>query len=212
MPGVYDKIARRYDAMHRTWLRHAGGTAQAAFEASVLAHLAPGMAMLDAGCGTGEFARHLTAGLGRKVSLTLFDACAAMLDQASDIDARRRLGCLSDMPFADDSFDLVTAAWSIEASGKPQKALAEMMRVLRPGGILITVFCARQPKVPPLARLLQTTVALRGTGQFLDPDQIARHMENLGASGLTQLRITGPAAVLTCEKPKVEMHDLKLAA
>ena len=201
MTLVYDKIADRYDRMHRTWLRHAGGTAQAAFEASVLARLHPGIDMLDAGCGTGEFARHLCADHGADINLTLFDASAAMLDQAADIPARRRQGCLSAMPFAADSFDLVTAAWSIEATDAPQAALTEMVRVLRPGGTLVTVFCAQRPKVAPIARALQMSVKLRKTGQFLSADSVANHLTTLGVEALTKLRVTGPAAVLTCRKP-----------
>ena len=200
MTPVYDKIADRYDRMHSTWLRHAGGAAQAAFEASVLARLRPGTRMLDAGCGTGEFARHLCADQGADIDLTLFDASAAMLRKAADIPACRRQGCLSQMPFATGHFDLVAAAWSIEATDAPYCALSEMVRVLRPGGTLITVFCARRPKVAPLARALQMSVELRGTGRFLSDQSVRNHLATLGVEALTQLRVSGPAAVLTCRK------------
>ena len=210
MIDIYSKIAPRYDRMHRKWLKYAGGEAQAAFEASITAHIRPGMSVLDAGCGTGEFARHLTALYGGTIGLTLYDACPEMLAQTHGIPAERAEGCLCDMPFADDSFDLISAAWSIETTPDPAKALAELMRVLKPGGQLVIVFCATTPTDRLLARVLRQSVTLRGTGRFLDVDDIHQHLTANGAEAVTRLRCDGPAAVFSAQKPAA-MH-MALAA
>lgn len=128
----YDDIANRYDRMHRRWLRYAGGEAQAAFEASVLARFEPGMKVLDAGCGTGVLARRLLSFAPGPVDIPLIDNSAKMLALASSPAVQFRKGCLMELPFADEQFDLVTAAWSIEATPNLGRSLRELLRVLRP--------------------------------------------------------------------------------
>ncbi|MBM4416472.1 MAG: methyltransferase domain-containing protein [Chloroflexi bacterium] len=50
--------------------------------------------------------------------------------------ARFVAGDAGRLPFADRSFDLVTAASSLEEAAAPAAAFAEALRVLRPGGVL----------------------------------------------------------------------------
>jgi ubiquinone/menaquinone biosynthesis C-methylase UbiE len=76
--------------------------------------------------------------------------------------ARRTRGDLSRLPFADGSFDLVTANMVMEHLANPAEQLAEIARVLRPGGVFVAVtpnrlgyqaFIARMMPAP-LKRLL----------------------------------------------------------
>lgn len=107
--------------------------------------LAPGDVVLDVGCGTGadvrRFARQVAPG-GRVVGI---DASAAMIDVAR---SRAReagiggavdlsVGDASDLEFPDGSFDAVTADRVLMHTANPGRVVAELTRVLRPGGRLV---------------------------------------------------------------------------
>lgn len=196
----YDTFAHRYDRMHCRWLRHAGGEAQAALEASLVTRLSPGDRVLDAGCGTGALARSLALRFDGQLRLTLLDASRAMLDGADDPDATRVQGSLLDMPFADGQFAVAVAAWSIEATGDEWTAIGELMRVVRPGGHVLAAFCASDPGVGMAARLLRKGVELRRAGRFLDTAEIENAFRAHGASHLVRHRCTGPAAVIDARR------------
>lgn len=200
----YASLATRYDAMHRRWLRHAGGAAQSAFDAALAKALTPGAAWLDAGCGTGAMARRMLQDRTDLGPVTLLDACAEMLALAEDLPVRRIKASLTDLPFASGSFDVVTAAWSIEACAAPARAVRELTRVLRPGGTGLLVFCSDSPAGGLAARLLRGTVKLRGTGQFLPTLPIAALSEATGAQ-VEDLPAKGPATVLKMVYPNVEL-------
>lgn len=206
---IYARIAERYERMHRRWLAYAGAPSQAAFEAALMSHLGPAVSWLDAGAGTGAMARHvLRAGVpvGR---VTLLDACAEMLRMARDLPVDRVEGSLLELPFESHRFDLVTVAWAIEASEAPARALREALRVLRPGGRLIVVFCSDAAPGGVMARALRAGVIWRGTGRFLPAQPVISLAEALGAEVLP-LRSEGPATVLTIRKPAAPV--LRLAA
>jgi SAM-dependent methyltransferase len=108
--------------------------------------LAPGDRVLDLGCGAG---RHAFEALRRGASVTALDTserelrevagmCAAMAAQGEVPAAGRAAAVAGDataMPFADGRFGAVIAAEVLEHIGADQAALAEIARVLRPGGI-----------------------------------------------------------------------------
>lgn len=100
--------------------------------------------LLDVGCGTGALMRAVLAGHPR-TSLTGVDISAEMLAVA-----RRRLPSGVDlhvapahaMPLPDDAFDIVVSTSAFHFFPSAARALAEMRRVLRPGGTLaITDWC-----------------------------------------------------------------------
>ncbi len=134
---VFDSVARRYDVMndlmslgvHRVWKRR--------FVAGC--RLREGERLLDLAGGTGDIAR-LAAGRGARVSVG--DINRAMLSVGRErMDAEGRVDGLDwlqinaeQLPFADASFDHVTITFGLRNVTYREQALAEMHRVLRPGG------------------------------------------------------------------------------
>ncbi len=146
--------------------------------------LGPGTALLDVGCGPGGFCL-LAADAGATV--TGFDASAAMLQVARERvpAARFDLGDMQRLPYADRSFDVVTLFNSLQFCANPAAALAEVRRVLKPGGTAFVVVFGREEHVeltakwralaallPREARVASGPMALSGPG-VLD-DLVAR--------------------------------------
>jgi ubiquinone/menaquinone biosynthesis C-methylase UbiE len=95
--------------------------------------------VLEAGCGPGNLLPELASRFGRVSAL---DASNRMLDiartHARDFrNITYQVGNIEALPFADESFDLVCSAGVIEYLLNIERALHEMHRVLRPGGLLI---------------------------------------------------------------------------
>jgi SAM-dependent methyltransferase len=136
-PGIndYDSIAEGYAASNETSFVHAY------YERPAMLALAGDVAdrrILDAGCGSGPL---LAALRDRGAAVTGFDKSAGMLEVA-----RRRLGDDADLhvaelgsplPFPDDTFDDVTASLVLHYLKDGGPTLAELRRVLKPGGRLI---------------------------------------------------------------------------
>ncbi len=103
--------------------------------AATLAALAPlrGLSLLDAGCGSG-LALTLAEAAGARVSG--LDAAAPMIALARDRlpGADLRVGDLQFPPYADATFDVVTAFNALQFAADPPRALAGLARVTRPGG------------------------------------------------------------------------------
>jgi SAM-dependent methyltransferase len=98
---------------------------------------APGGRTLEIGCGEGRVARDLSNRGHRVVGL---DAVPALVEAARELDPKGeyRVGDAADLPFAEESFDLVVAYNSLMDMDDMDGALRELHRVLRPGGR----FCA----------------------------------------------------------------------
>lgn len=192
----YDRLAPRYDRLHRTWLRLAGGEAQSALEAAARTAIFPGARLLDAGCGTGVFVRRLLRQPGLAPHVTLLDPSAAMLARAADLPAERVLGRIEALPFGDAAFDVVTCAWALETATAPLRAIAELRRVTRPGGLICIAFCADRRDISPVARLMRWAVEARGTGRFLSVPRIASALESGNKTAVLPVPCRGPAAVL----------------
>ena len=141
----YNRLSDQYDRSHARWLRHEGGEAQCAFEGAAAALMRPDLSMLDVACGTGATIRRLIASAGAPSDLMLLDASQRMLDRCADLPGGRVKGLMQRLPFRADRFDLVTCAWGIETLDHPDPALAELVRVTRPGGHICLVFCAERP-------------------------------------------------------------------
>jgi SAM-dependent methyltransferase len=100
------------------------------------ARITPGTRLLDAGCGAGLLA--LLASL-RGAQVALLDASAALLAIARERlpTADVREGDLEALPFADGSFDAVTAVNSVFYAADMAHACRELCRVVRPGGRVV---------------------------------------------------------------------------
>lgn len=94
--------------------------------------------ILDVGAGAGQILKHLLKVTTPDTQLVAFDLSQNMLRRA-----RKKLksdrpdyvaGDMTQMPFADNSFDCVTCGWTIEHLNDPRPGLREIGRVLKPGG------------------------------------------------------------------------------
>jgi demethylmenaquinone methyltransferase / 2-methoxy-6-polyprenyl-1,4-benzoquinol methylase len=136
--GVFDSVASKYDVMndvmsgglHRIWKR---------FAIDQL-HLRAGEKVLDLASGTGDLIRLMKPIVGENGTVLHTDINAAMLTEG-----RNRLlddGVLTPttqcnaeaLPFSDKSFDAVTIAFGLRNVTHKDRALKEMLRVLRLGG------------------------------------------------------------------------------
>jgi demethylmenaquinone methyltransferase / 2-methoxy-6-polyprenyl-1,4-benzoquinol methylase len=130
--AMFDRIAPVYDAMNRAMTL---GLDQRWRRATVSAAVAPGNKVLDACCGTGDLALAAVRAGGR---VTGIDFSERMLDRA-----RRKstavewvLGDVTALPFADAGFDAATVGFGVRNLQDLELGLAELRRVLRPGGRL----------------------------------------------------------------------------
>jgi ubiquinone/menaquinone biosynthesis C-methylase UbiE len=96
--------------------------------------------LLDAGCGTGQMIRFLRAERSGRFDFTGVDRSASMIRVARRLvgdDCRFHVARIEEMPFADATFDVVLVMGSLEYVAGVDQALAEIARVVRPGGIAI---------------------------------------------------------------------------
>jgi ubiquinone/menaquinone biosynthesis C-methylase UbiE len=200
---VYDALAPVYERLHGRFLRLAGGEAQAAMEGALAAMLRPGLAVLDAGCGTGELARRLLA-LEPSLRLTLVDPSPRMLDRAGGMPARRVHGDMTALPLADASFDLSLALWSLETLERPEQAVRELVRVTQPGGAICLVHCAERGRLDWIDRAVVAALRRRRTGRLLDPARIEAVLRRAGAETLQRLACRGPAAALIARNGRAD--------
>ena len=141
--GVFDSVAARYDLMndlmsgglHRLWKRFA-------VEAS---GVRAGDSVLDVAAGTADLARLYAHRVGATGEVVVTDINAAMLRCGRDrlLDAGRILPAVQcdaeKLPFADGRFDCVSIAFGLRNVTRKEAALAELRRVLKPGGRLIVL-------------------------------------------------------------------------
>ncbi len=176
--GVFDSVASRYDimndlmsgGMHRLWKRYTIQHANAR----------PGQVILDLAGGTGDLAREFARIVGDRGRVVLADINAAMLEHG-----RRRLvdaGIAGNvelaqvdaeaLPFADNTFDRISIAFGLRNVTNKEAALAEMHRVLKPGGkLLILEFSEPAQAIKPAYDLYSFKVLpLLGKLVARDPD------------------------------------------
>jgi len=152
---VFDSVAQNYDVMndlmsaglHRVW--KAVTIAQA--------HLREGHQVLDVASGTGDLALAMAAKVGPTGRVVMTDINAEMLGRGRDrlLDHGKNLTAMvcdcEALPFADQQFDRVTLAFGLRNMTHKDWALAELHRVLKPGGKLLVLEFSKVAK--PLEKL-----------------------------------------------------------
>jgi len=163
--------------------------------------LPPTAAALDAGCGPGNLVPVLAERFGRVCAM---DAAPRMVEIARANAARfhnvsYQVGNIESLPFPDNSFDVVCSCGVIEYLPSFDKALLEMRRVLRPGGLLVlpTTNAAApahwlRPLLEPIARV---GFVARAFG--IKPGEFVLHYHRLSDF---KRRIL--AANMTCERER----------
>jgi SAM-dependent methyltransferase len=164
--------------------------------AYLLAHLAPGQRLLDVGAGPGT----ITADLAERVApgrVTAFEATedALALTRAElgrrGIDADFVVGDVHALDLPDDSFDVVHAHQVLQHVADPVRALREMRRVCRPGGVVAVrdsdyAAFAWYPVLPELDRWLELyQAAARANGG--EPDAGRRLLSWARVAGFTDV-------------------------
>lgn len=141
--GVFDSVAPRYDLMndlmslglHRAWKAYT----------VLVANVQPGQQVLDIAGGTGDLARAFARKVGPTGRVVHTDINEAMLRTGRDrlLDEGVVLPTLvcdaEKLPFSDRRFDLVSVAFGLRNMTRKDAALAEMARVLKPGGKLLVL-------------------------------------------------------------------------
>lgn len=170
--AVYDTAAPVYPMLRRLWLLAIGGSAQRRLHRQLVRLLAPGARVLDLGCGTGSTSERLLHD-HPKVRVALADVSAAMLERVDPRLGPRVQADALRLPFTDDAFDAVVAAWSLETTADPQAALDECLRVTAPGGVVALTYCAHpaSPWIQWLSAPLRRLITHRFAGHFLCPLQ-----------------------------------------
>jgi demethylmenaquinone methyltransferase/2-methoxy-6-polyprenyl-1,4-benzoquinol methylase len=150
-----------YPVAYESLLRQALGE-----EALELAGARPHV--LDCGVGTGALSIALARVLPARFKLDAIDISLRMLERANaglraaDLDVTLRHGDVRALPYGEAVFDLAMTAHMLEHLADPRVALREMVRVLKPGGLLIA--CLTRRSVPGMIvhlkwRTHQTTQA-----------------------------------------------------
>ncbi|MFO7573523.1 MAG: class I SAM-dependent methyltransferase [Gaiellaceae bacterium] len=128
--GMFDRIAPVYDLMNRVMTLGLDGRWR---RLAVDEVVWPGDRVLDACCGTGDFAVEAERRGARVVGL---DFSERMLERA-----RRKSGAIEwvqgdalALPFGDGEFDAATVGFGVRNLADLERGLAELARVLRPGG------------------------------------------------------------------------------
>jgi demethylmenaquinone methyltransferase/2-methoxy-6-polyprenyl-1,4-benzoquinol methylase len=145
--GVFDSVAPNYDlmndlmsaGMHRAWK---------AFTIA-LAGVRAGQCVLDVASGSGDLASAFARRVGAEGQVWLTDINRAMLARGRDrlLDEGHALPLAQcdaeQLPFHADYFDCVSVAFGLRNMTHKEAALAEMRRVLKPGGRLLVLEFSR---------------------------------------------------------------------
>ncbi|MCO5975886.1 MULTISPECIES: bifunctional demethylmenaquinone methyltransferase/2-methoxy-6-polyprenyl-1,4-benzoquinol methylase UbiE [Ideonella] len=141
--GVFDSVASKYDLMndfmsmglHRVWKAYT----------VAVANLKEGDAVLDIAGGTGDLSRAFARKVGPTGTVVHTDINEAMLRTGRDrlldegLSLPTTICDAEKLPFKPGTFDLVSVAFGLRNMTHKDQALAEMCRVLKPGGRLLVL-------------------------------------------------------------------------
>ncbi|AEW97269.1 MULTISPECIES: class I SAM-dependent methyltransferase [Streptomycetaceae] len=163
----------------------------------LIGRLRPGMDLLDVGCGPGTITADLAA-LVAPGTVTAVDEAAGVLEDAAAFAAERGVSNIRyatadvhALDFPDDSFDVVHAHQVLQHVADPVRALREMRRVCRPGGIVAVresdydgfAWYPRLPELDEWLALYQRCARANGG----EPDAGRRLLSWARAAGFTEV-------------------------
>jgi len=211
--GMFDRIAGVYDLMNSAMT--AGLHHQWRGRAVERAEVGPGCDALDVACGTGDLALELRRRIGPDGRVVGCDFSEPMLELARAKSGEHGLAVefgwadALDLPYGDGSFDAVTIGFGARNLADLDRGIAEMTRVLRPGGRLVILEITR-PRREPLAsfygvwfdRLVPMLGGLAGDSDaysylpesvrsFPEPRALAAKMDAAGLGSIRWLLLAG---------------------
>jgi ubiquinone/menaquinone biosynthesis C-methylase UbiE len=166
---------------------------------------AAGERMLDVATGTGIVLRRARARAAELTRLVGLDLTAGMLDVAREksagLDVEFVVGDATALPFEDGSFDLVSCQQGLQFFPERERALAEFLRVLAPGGRVV-VACWCEIETAPANHAVAETVArhlpdservARAPFSFPDADALHSLLAGAGFGSVEVERVDGVA-------------------
>jgi SAM-dependent methyltransferase len=199
VPLIYERLWRPLAGRFLMGLTGPGTKEEHRIALAMLS-ISPGDRVLDVACGPGNFTREfaLAAGEGLVVGI---DFSATMLEVAVRDTAMGNVayarGDARDQPFPDGSFDAVCCFAALYLIEEPMRALAEIVRVLAPGGRLALMSsCNRGPL--PVSKTNAVAQGLSGVRVF-GRDELTDALEELGAVEVEQ-QVRGLAQLVSARK------------
>lgn len=141
--GIYDWTVEHPTAGGALWAAGIQSDLRLLYAAAAeIGTLVPGSRALDVPCGGGVALRGLQPGQG--IEYVAADIAQSMLERTMAAARERgvedqvvpRIADVADLPFEDASFDLVISFTGLHCFPEPARAVVEMMRVLKPGGVI----------------------------------------------------------------------------
>jgi demethylmenaquinone methyltransferase / 2-methoxy-6-polyprenyl-1,4-benzoquinol methylase len=222
--GMFDRIAGVYDLMnsamtaglHHQWRQRAVDRAE----------VGPGSDALDVCCGTGDLALELRRRIGADGRVVGCDFSEPMLELARRKSGQEGLPVefgwadALELPYGDEGFDAVTIGFGARNLADLGRGLAEMARVLKPGGRLVILEITR-PQREPLAsfyslwfdRVVPVIGSFAGDSDaysylpnsvrtFPEPESLAAMMDEAGLREIRWLLLAGGIiAIHSARKP-----------
>src|SRR3954464_15596630 len=146
--AMFDRISGFYDVMNSVMT--AGLHHRWRARAADLAALGPGDSALDVACGTGDLAIELARRVGTGGEVIGTDFSEEMLERAraKAPGLAWEWGNALDLPYANDRFDAATVGFGARNFSDLERGLAEMARVVRPGGRVVVLEITTPRRAP----------------------------------------------------------------
>ena len=200
--SYYDAFSERYEKG-----RDAGYHALVdALTVGLVLRYARGQDVLEVGCGTGLILKELAREARRAVGV---DLSAGMLRRAHERGLRVAQGDATSIPFASESFDVVCSFKMLPHVRDLKAALAEMTRLVRPGGQLLLEFYNRRSLRALVKRLKSPTSVAEGV---TDEEVYTRYdtLESFAAALPPGVRIVGSRGIRIAT-PAAVVHSIPVA-
>jgi ubiquinone/menaquinone biosynthesis C-methylase UbiE len=159
--------------------------------------------VLEVGCGWGELARRIADEVGAEVTAT--DLSPHMVELARAAGIAATVEDVQQLSYADQTFDVVVAAWMLYHVPDRDRAISEIVRVLRPGGRLVatTNSIFHLQELRELVGSGRSSIAFsRESGKEL----LARHFEHVEREDIDgELEFAGRAEVEEYVRASISM-------